>query len=82
MKALKLYYYWCPTKPELVGWFADMNKFRAHFQAQLTSKDIIIRVAHSGVAAPDGYRKTGGELALDPVERIPTMRDFIHAMTP
>jgi hypothetical protein len=68
-------------KQELRGWFADMNKFRAHFYSQLTRGDIIIRYAHVGINPPAHYHKPNGELACDAVEKLPTMRSLIHALT-
>ena len=39
-----------------------------------------LRCAHIGFAVPKGYRKAGGELANDAVERVLTMKDLIAAL--
>jgi hypothetical protein len=78
---MKMYFYQCPTKPELRGWFPDMNKFRASFFAKLKPSDVIIRCAHTDIEPPKGWNKPNGNLACDAIERIPTMRSLIHALT-
>jgi hypothetical protein len=60
------------------GWFADAVEFRKRFPRS----SYTMRCAHVGIAPPPHYRKGSGELANDPVERIPTVRDFIHGLTP
>lgn len=59
-------------------WAKDMNGYRA------TTKHcarIIVRVAHIGVSTPQGYHKPNGELAFNAIEKLPTMRSLIHALT-
>jgi hypothetical protein len=73
MNAL-LYYY--SDLHGCAGWFPTCRAFRAAFPYAR----MVIRPAHQGIPAPDGYRKTGRELGGEPVERIKTMRDFIHAL--
>lgn len=41
-----------------------------------------IRVAHLDVPTPPHYHKPNGHLACDAIEKQPTMRDLIHALTP
>ena len=56
------------------GWFTTMADYRKAFPS---IDGRAVRTAHVGIEAPAGYRKTGRELACDPVERIPTMQSFI-----
>ena len=70
---MKKFLYQCPTKPKLIGWFPDMNRFRQHFSTKLQPNDVIIRVAHVGVEPPKGWHKPNGHLAHNPIEMLPTL---------
>jgi hypothetical protein len=59
------------------GWFDTPASFRKAFPSATTA----IRAAHVGIPAPAGYHKGDSELANAPVTRVPTVRDFIHALT-
>jgi hypothetical protein len=41
-----------------------------------------LRCAHQGVDCPPHYHKPNGHLANDAIERMPTMKDLINALTP
>lgn len=78
---MKLYYYAVIQKPDIAGWYPDMNKARVAFGSRASKGDSIIRFAHQGIKPPKGYHKPNGHLAHDAIERIPTMRTLIHALT-
>jgi len=78
-KARKLYLYSSlGVRGSLVlGWFPDLETFRNQTGAKWG-----VRCAHVDTPAPEGWHKTGRELANDPIERNKTMRDFVAALTP
>jgi hypothetical protein len=57
----------------------DMNEFRKLTRSKLDC----VRVVPKGgqIPLPKGYRLHGEGLAFDGIERIPTMRSLIHALT-
>ena len=78
---MKMYFYAITRKPQFNGFFSDMNKARVAFGSNCSKGDSIIRFAHVGVKPPKGWHKPNGHLANDAIERIPTMRTLIHAVT-
>lgn len=66
-----------------IGWFADA----AAFLKEYPSAKRALRVAagadgdSESIEAPPGYHKTGS-LAHHPAVRIPTVRDFVSALSP
>ena len=74
--ARQLFLYW-DMKSCLV-WASGMNNAK---QLVGDSRRNFIRVAHKDIDPPKGYRKPYGHLAFDAIERIPTMRDLIHALS-
>jgi len=54
----------------------------AHWRELTGKQGNPIRCAHTDFPAPKGYHKPNGHLANDPIERIPTMRDLINALSP
>lgn len=70
----KLYYY--TDFAGTFGWYANAREWhKANPQAGSP-----VRICAQGVEPPPGYRKTG-PLANHPAERIPTMRDFVEALS-
>ena len=65
---MKLYYY--STMVGIQGWSATLESFRQ--SNGLVKTAFAVRCAHIGVEPPAGYRKTGRELANDPVVRVGT----------
>ena len=78
---MKLYYYQAPLTPSAKGWFKDKQALRDAF-AMVARDAIIIRCAHVNIEPPMGYHKPNGELANDAIERVPTMKDLINALSP
>lgn len=76
-KARKLYLYY--NFHGTLGWFPDAESFKKQ-----TGSTAAVRVNHQNYPPPAGYRKTdnGSGLAHDPVEAIPTMKDFVDKLTP
>lgn len=70
----KLYLY--SDLSNALAWAKDAAEFRTLTR----TNGYAVRVAHVGIAAPDHYHKPSGHLANDAIEKIPTMRDFIHAL--
>jgi hypothetical protein len=70
-----LYFY---TDWTTYAWASDPANWR-----KLTGrKTSPIRVSHGEIDLPPGYKRTGRSLAHEPIERLPTMKDFIHALSP
>ena len=74
-KCRKLYLYW--DMGQILGWFPNLETFKKQVNAAKG-----VRVAQDGYDAPKGYRKTGRGLANEPAEAIPTVRDFVKALSP
>jgi len=62
----------------LYAWASNAANFR---KLQPSAKGTPIRFAISGIEIPKGFKVVGCGLAFEGVKRIPTMRDFVKALT-